>query len=76
METSLLVLLESEKRLLIDIKFYKESIHDFSVRLKEGLSDHARESHQKAITEFENKVAKAEENLLQVGKEIKQYLVF
>ena len=74
MDKSLLELLKREKKLLTEIKLQKETIKEvlhFACKTK-----YHEELRDKVISQREHAKEKAEENLLKVRKEIKEYISF
>ena len=76
MNRSFLELLEAEKRAFLDAKYSKESAIDFLNKAEMESNPEKRESYKRVAAEYENRVSKAEEELLQIRKEMKQYISF
>lgn len=76
MEKSFLELLEAEKRVVYNLKSFKDSAIDFQ-NLQEKTDDaEQKESCKRIVSDYEEKAIKAEEELLQIRKEMKQYISF
>lgn len=76
MKKSFLELLEEEKRVVFDIKYFKDSAIDFLNKIETETNLERKETHKRIASCYEEKVIKAEENLLQIRKEMKQYISF
>ena len=76
MNRSFLELLEAEKRAFLDAKYSRESVIDFLNKAEMESNPEKRESCKRVASEYENRVSKAEEELLQIRKEMKQYISF
>ena len=76
MEKSFLELLEAEKRAFLDVKYFRESAIDFLNKAEMESNPEKRESYKRVASEYENRLSKAEEELLQIRKEMKQYISF
>lgn len=74
MNKSLLDLLRREKKLLTEIKLQRETIKEVS--RAECKTKYYEELRDKVISQREHAKEKAEENLLKVRKEIKEYISF
>ena len=76
MEKSFLELLEAEKRAFLDAKYFRESAIDFLNKAETEVDPKMREAHKRIASDYKEKVSKAEEELLQIRKEMKQYISF
>lgn len=76
MNKSLLKLLEAEDRAFYDIKFSKESAIDFLNQAKESNNINDKETCERLALEYEENAIKAEEELLQIRKELKNYIAY
>lgn len=76
MKKSFLELLEAEKKAVFDAEFFKKSAVDFLNESKEAGSIEERESCERIASKYEERAVEAEENLLQIRKEMKQYISF
>ncbi|MGF0102020.1 hypothetical protein [Bariatricus sp. SGI.019] len=76
MKKSFLELLEEEKRVVFDMKYFKNSAIDFLNKAETETDPAIKESHKRIASDYEEKAMKAEENLLQIRKEMKQYISF
>ena len=76
MEKSFLELLEAEKRAFLDVKYFRESAVDFLNKAETEVDPEMREAHKRIASEYEERTSKAEEELLQIRKEMKQYISF
>ena len=76
MNRSFLELLEAEKRVFIDVKYFKESAIDFLNKAETESNHEGREACKRLASEYEDQASKAEEELLQIRKEMKQYISF
>lgn len=74
MNKSLLELLKREEKLLTEIKLQRETIKEVS--RAECKTKYYEELRDKVISQREHAKEKAEENLLKVRKEIKEYISF
>ena len=76
MKKSFLELLEAERKAVFDAEFFRKSAVDFLNQSKEADSIEKRESCERIACEYEKTAVEAEENLLQIRKEMKQYISF
>lgn len=76
MKKSFLELLEAEKRAFLDVKYFKESVVDFLDKVETEVDPEMKEACKRIASDYEDKVIKAEEDLLQIRKEMKQYISF
>ena len=76
MKKSFLELLEAEKRAFLDAKYFKESAVDFLNKVETEADPEMRKAHKRISFDYEKKAIEAEENLLQIRKEMKQYISF
>ena len=76
MEKSFLELLEAEKRAFLDAKYFRESAIDFLNKAETEVDLEMREAHKRIASDYKEMVSKAEEELLQIRKEMKQYISF
>ena len=76
MEKSFLELLEAEKRAFLDVKYFRESAIDFLNKAETEVDPETREAHKRIASEYQERISKAEETLLQIRKEMKQYISF
>lgn len=76
MDRSFLELLEAEKRASENMRCFKESTVDFLDKAKKESNHEHRESYKRIAFEYEERALKAEEELLQIRKEMKQYISF
>ena len=76
MKKSFLELLEAEKKAVFDVKYYKKSTVDFLNNAETESDPEMKEAHKRIASDYEKKAIEAEENLLQIRKEMKQYISF
>ena len=76
MNRSFLELLEAEKRASENMRCFRKSAVDFLYKAETESNPEHRESYKRVASEYENRVSKAEEELLQIRKEMKQYISF
>ena len=76
MEKSFLELLEAEKKAVNDVKFFKESVIDFLNQSEKADREEEKEACKRIASDYEKKGIEAEEKLLQIRKEMKQYISF
>ena len=76
MEKSFLELLEAEKRAVYNLKSFKDSAIDFQNQSKKTDDTEQKESCKRIASDYEKKAIEAEENLLQIRREIKKYISF
>lgn len=76
MKKSFLELLKAEKKAFLDVKYFKESAIDFLNKAETEDNPRMREACKRISSDYEEKVFKAEEDLLQIRKEMKQYISF
>lgn len=76
MEKSFLELLEAEKRAVYNLKSFKDSTIDFQNQSKKIDDAEQKESCKRIASDYEKKAIEAEENLLQIRREIKKYISF
>lgn len=76
MEKSFLELLEAEKRAVYNLKSFKDSAIDFQNLSKETDDAEQKESCKRIASDYGEKVIEAEENLLQVRRDLKKYISF
>lgn len=76
MEKSFLELLEAEKRAVYNLKSFKDSAIDFQNQSKKTDDAEQKESCKRIASDYEKKAIEAEENLLQIRREIKKYISF
>lgn len=76
MEKSFLELLEAEKRAVYNLKSFKDSTIDFQNQSKKTDDAEQKESCKRIASDYEKKAIEAEENLLQIRREIKKYISF
>ncbi len=76
MEKSFLELLEAEKEKINNIKFFKKSAIDLLKQAECSQMDCQKESCKRIASEYEQKEKEAEMILLQIRKEMKQYISF
>ena len=76
MNKSFLELLEAEKRSFLDVKYFRESAIDFLNKAETEVNPEIKEAHKRIASEYEERTSKAEEELLQIRKEMKQYISF
>ena len=76
MEKSFLELLEAEKKAINDVKMIKESIIDFLNQSQRANKKEEKETCERIAHNYKTKKIKAEDNLLRIRREIKQYISF
>lgn len=76
MNRSFLELLEAEKRAFLDAKYFRESAIDFLNKAEAEVDPEMVEAHKRIASEYQERTSKAEEELLQIRKEMKQYISF
>ena len=76
MEKSFLELLEEEKRAFRDVKYSKECAVDFLNKAEMEVDPEMKEIHKKIASDYKEMASQAEEELLKIRKEIKQYISF
>lgn len=76
MEKSFLELLEAEKKAVNNVKIFKESVIDFLNKSQKANKEEEKEACKKIVSDYEKKGIEAEKNLLQIRKEMKQYISF
>ena len=76
MEKSFLELLEEEKRAFRDVKYSNESAVDFLNKAEMEVDPEMKEIHKKRASDYKEMASKAEEELLKIRKETKQYISF
>ena len=76
MDRSFLELLEAEKKAVFDVKYFKDSAIDFLNKAETEVDPEMRESHKRIASEYQERISKAEEDLLQIRKKMKQYISF
>ena len=76
MEKSFLELLEAEKKAINDVKMFKESIVDFLNQSNRANTKEEKEIYERIAHNYKMKKIKAEDNLLRIRREIKQYISF
>ena len=76
MKKSFLELLEAEKKAVNDVKFFKEFVIDFLNQSQKADREEEKEACKRIASDYEKKGIEAEENLLQIRKEMKQYISF
>ena len=76
MEKSFLELLAAEKRAVYNLKSLKDSTIDFQNQSKKTDDAERKESYKRIASDYEKKAIEAEENLLQIRREIKKYISF
>ena len=76
MEKSFLELLEAEKKAVNNVKIFKESVIDFLNKSQKADREKEKEACKKIASDYEKKGIEAKENLLQIRKEMKQYISF
>ena len=76
MNRSFLELLEAEKRAVYNLEYFRESAIDFLNKAETEVDPEMREAHKRIASEYEERASKAEEELLQIRKEMKQYISF
>ena len=76
MEKSFLELLEAEKKAVNDVKIFKESVIDFLNQSQKADREEEKEACKRIASDYEKKGIEAEEKLLQIRKEMKQYISF
>ena len=76
MNKSFLEVLEAEKRAFLDVKYFRESAIDFLNKAETEVDPEDREACKRIASEYEERASKAEEELLQIRKEMKQYISF
>ena len=76
MNRSFLELLEAEKRAFLNVKWSKESAVDFLNKAETESNYEDREACKRLASEYKDRASKAEEELFQIRKEMKQYISF
>ena len=76
MEKSFLELLGEEKRALLDVESSKESAVDFLNKAEMEVDPEMKEIQKKIASDYKEMASQAEEELLKIRKEIKQYISF
>ena len=76
MEKSFLELLGEEKRALLDVESSKESAVDFLNKAEMEVDPEMKEIQKKIASDYKEMASQAEEKLLKIRKEIKQYISF
>lgn len=76
MKKSFLELLEAEKKAVNDVKFFKKSVIDFLNQSQKAEREEEKEACKRIASDYEKKGIEAEEKLLQIRKEMKQYISF
>lgn len=76
MEKSFLELLEAERKAICTIKYYKESVIDFLNKAEESSDISDKEACKRIAFDYKQRVIKAELELLQVRKELKNYIAY
>lgn len=76
MNRSFLELLEAEKRTFLDMKLSKESAIDFLNKAETEVDPKDREACKRIASDYKERASKAEEELLRIRKEMKQYISF
>lgn len=76
MEKSFLELLEAEKRAVYNLKSFKDSAIDFQNKAETEVDPEDREACKRIAADYKKQTSKAEEELLQIRKEMKQYISF
>ena len=76
MNKSFLELLEAEKKAVFDVKYFRESAIDFLNKSESEVNPEMKEAHKRIASEYKERISKAEEELLQIRKEMKQYISF
>ena len=74
MEKSFLELLETEKRAFINVKYFRESSIDFLNKAETEFAPEDREACKRIAANYKERASKEEEELLQIRKEMKQYI--
>lgn len=76
MNKSFLELLEAEKRAFLDVKYFRESAIDFLNKAEAEVDPEVGESYKRIASVYKERASKAEEELLRIRKEMKQYISF
>lgn len=76
MKKSFLELLEAEKSAFFDAKYFRESAIDFLNKAETEVDPEMRESHKRIASDYKERASKAEEELLKIRKDMKQYISF
>ena len=76
MKKSFLELLEAEKKAFLDVKSFRESFTRFMNKVETEADPEMREAHKRIASDYEELASKAEEDLLQIRKEMKRYISF
>ena len=76
MNKSFLELLEAEKRAFLDAKYFRESSIDFLNKAETEVDPEDRKACKRIAADYKKQTSKAEEELLQIRKEMKQYISF
>lgn len=76
MNRSFLELLEAEKRSVYNLKFFKDSAIDFLNKSETEADPEGRKACKRIAADYKERASKAEEELLQIRKEMKQYISF
>ena len=76
MNKSFLELLEAEKRASENMRCFKESAVDFLYKAETESNPEHIESYKRVASEYKERALKAEEELFQTRKEMKQYISF
>ena len=73
---SLVEISETEKRAFLDVKYFRESAIDFLNKAETEVDPEDREACKRIAANYKERASKAEEELLQIRKEMKQYISF
>lgn len=76
MTKSFLELLEAEKRAVYNLEYFKDSAIDFQNKVETETNPEMKEANKRIASYYKEKAMKAEEDLLQIRKEMKQYISF
>lgn len=76
MNKSFLELLKAEDDAICGIESFKKSIIYFLNESENADNEKDRETCKRLVSDYENRVTKEEENLLQIRKELKNYIAY